>query len=406
MKKSARMNIAVFHNLPSGGAKRALYNYVKYLSDLNHTVDVFVPSTANEDYLPLKDVATNFRSYPVSKDIKSLILSLIKYRLPINELYNLEKTQKLIAEDINKGEYDIVFCEQDQYTMTPFILKYITKPVVYYCQQPLRHSEAILRKISSEKWSFDKKSLMRFITRYIDHRFTDMDIKNANYTKYTLSNSYFAHESILKIYGVNSYVSYLGIDTELFKPLDVTKEDFVLSVGSYISMKGHDFIIKSLALIDPEIRPKFILVANNGNLPWKNYLEQLARDMGVELEISTLIDDEILLKLYNQAKLVVYSPYLEPFGFVPLESMACGTPVVAVKEGGIRETVLHNETGLLTERDELLFAEAIKELLIDDSRTLKMSKKSVEIVRNFWTLENSGKRLEWHFNRIIGDKTN
>ena len=43
------MKIAVFHNLPSGGAKRALYGYVEYLMKMNHQVDVFVPSTANEE---------------------------------------------------------------------------------------------------------------------------------------------------------------------------------------------------------------------------------------------------------------------------------------------------------------------------------------------------------------------
>ena len=58
------MNIAVFHNLPSGGAKRALYGNVKFLIK-NNDVDVFIPSTANEDYLPLKDVVNNLKTFPV-----------------------------------------------------------------------------------------------------------------------------------------------------------------------------------------------------------------------------------------------------------------------------------------------------------------------------------------------------
>ena len=47
------MKIAVFHNLPSW-SKRALHNYVDYLSRHDHTVDVFVPSTANEEFYPLR----------------------------------------------------------------------------------------------------------------------------------------------------------------------------------------------------------------------------------------------------------------------------------------------------------------------------------------------------------------
>ena len=51
------------------------------------------------------------------------------------------------------------------------------------------------------------------------------------------------------------------------------------------------------------------------------------------------------------ARATVYAPIMEPFGFVPLESMACGTPVVGVCEGGVRETIRHEETGLLVDRD-------------------------------------------------------
>jgi glycosyltransferase involved in cell wall biosynthesis len=43
--------------------------------------------------------------------------------------------------------------------------------------------------------------------------------------------------------------------------------------------------------------------------------------------------------------------------------MACGTPVVAVKEGGVRESVMHDKTGILTQRDENMFAQAVMDLL-------------------------------------------
>ena len=49
------MKIAVFHNLPSGGAKRTLYGFCKFLRDHGNNIDAFLPSTANELFLPLKE---------------------------------------------------------------------------------------------------------------------------------------------------------------------------------------------------------------------------------------------------------------------------------------------------------------------------------------------------------------
>ena len=104
----------------------------------------------------------------------------MQYRLPVGELSNLEKAQKLIANEINGGDYDVVFCEQDQYSMTPFIIQYIEKPVVYYCQQPLRHEEAILKKIDKNK-SGIKDYLKGWVYRYIDNRLVAIDKRLVEY---------------------------------------------------------------------------------------------------------------------------------------------------------------------------------------------------------------------------------
>ncbi len=397
------MKIAVFHNLPSGGAKRALHGYVNYLSQQNHTVDVFVPSTANEEFLPLKDVSNSLKVFPVNKTVKGSIYSTFRYVSPLIKtisLRDLELTQKRMAETINSNDYDVVFSEQDQYTMTPFFLKYITQPTVYYCPQPPRN-EAILEKIEGKR---EHNPVKRFIFNIADNKDLKIDEKNISYARNILTNSYFTRESMLRVYGLNSYVSYLGIDTNLFKPIEVPEENFVLSVGSCRPSKGYDFIIRSLALIEPELRPKMVIVSNYSLPDWKNYLQQLAYKLNVDLEILDLIDDEKLVLLYNQAKLVLYAPYMEPFGLVPLEAMGCGTPVVGVKEGGIRETVIHKKTGLHTERDEHLFAEATAQLLSKDLERYKMSKNSIKSIADYWTLEHAGERLLWHLNRVIDVK--
>ena len=90
----------------------------------------------------------------------------------------------------------------------------------------------------------------------------------------------------------------------------------------------------------------------------------------------------------------VYAPYMEPFGLVPLESMACGTPVVAVKEGGVKESVLHEETGLLVERNPEIFSEAILRLLQDPELTKTLGENGRQYVAQHWTWEQSTQKLE------------
>lgn len=394
------MKIAIFHNLPSGGAKRALYNNVDFLAR-EHEIDVFVPSTANEDYLSLKEIVNNLNTFEVKNTFIGFLFSSIKYFPDRVALTDLEKTQKKIAEVVNKEDYDVVFCEQDRYTMAPFFLKYLKKPHVYYCQQSIIFRELINRNLFKKAGLGTKNDLRSFRLKLYGSRMINMDKKVANYSRYTVVNSYFSHESILRTYGQNSFVSYLGVDTELFKPLNISKENFVLSVGHCLPEKGFEFIIKSLSKIDSQIRPELVIVSDQGNIQWQSYLKNLASELNVQLRILNLITDDELVLLYNQAKMVVYAPYLEPFGLVPLEAMSCGTPVVGVKEGGVRESIKHDHTGMLTERDEESFSKEITNLLLDPNKTEKLAKNSIKVVNDFWTLKNSGKRLLNHLNRAI-----
>ena len=395
------MKIAVFHNLPSGGAKRALYGSVRHLVNSGHSVDVFVPSTAEEAFLSLKNIGANVTVSPVKRTLFGSLYSFARYIPPMEiSLRDLERTQKDIAQTINNGEYDIVLSEQDRFTMSPFFLKFVKKPTVYFCQQPSRFHEQVLLNVKKAAGYKDNLNpLRRWIRRQFAKRLPRIDRENASYAKYVLVNSYFSRESVLRSYGLNSYVSFLGVDTEVFKPSDAPREGYVLSVGECAPKKGFDFIIRSLALVPLGTRPKLVLVCNSVDLVWKEHLERLATKLGVSVEIKTLVDDEEIVALYNRATLVLYAPYLEPFGLVPIEAMACGTPVVAVREGGVRESVVHNETGILTERDERMFSEAVSNLLADAKRRKAMGKKAIEVVRGFWTLDHAGQRLLGHLER-------
>ena len=133
-------------------------------------------------------------------------------------------------------------------------------------------------------------------------------------------------------------------------------------------------------------------------------MTDLAREMGVVLEIKIMVSENELIDLYNRAKIFAYAPYLEPFGLAPLEAMACGTPVVAVKEGGVRETVIDNVTGFLVDRDEEEFSKAIETLLMDNGLWTTMSAKGIADIEERWTMEAAGDRLLSYLNRAVEKK--
>ena len=395
------MKIAVFHNLPSGGAKRALRNHVRRLTKLGHLVDVYVPSTADEEFLSLRNDAHSLRVFPAKTTILGGAWSTIRYVPLVGvSLFDLERTEREIAETIDRGDYDVVFSEQDRFTSSPFFLKYVRKPLVYYCQQPSRIQEASIECVYRDTGYKNIQSVWQSMWAWaFSKRLFELDRLNASFANYILANSYFSRESIMRAYGLNSSVSYLGVDTTLFRPMGLSRENLVLTVGSCTPAKGFDFIVKSISRINPSTRPKLIVVSNSVDLKWRSCIEELARRLTVDVEIRSMIEDEELVQLYNTAKLVLYAPYLEPFGLVPLEAMACGTPVVAVKEGGVRESIVHDRSGILVDRNEEMFAKATETLLRDSLGREAIARGASRTIVASWTLEAAGDRLYGHLLR-------
>ena len=126
--------------------------------------------------------------------------------------------------------------------------------------------------------------------------------------------------------------------------------------------KNVGLVIEALARV-PSLRPKLVWIGNSLTPEYLAKLKLTAQAGQVDFECRLLIDDDALIDLLNRAQLMVYAPKLEPFGFGPLEANACGLPVIAVAEGGVRETVIDGINGLLVEPDPQSMAEAIEHLM-------------------------------------------
>ncbi len=405
------MKVAVFHNLPSGGAKRALFWVSRELSR-DHHITAFVPDTADEAFCPLEDVVSEVRRFSTIDSAylsarvaaKYLVSPLIYLSPRLRRLGGVERTQAEIARMISAGGYDVVLSEQDRYVYSPFLLRHLTVPTVYYCQQPYRGGrEEVVDRVVASSWRRRRWGSIRLAwIRLANAAVGRIDAANARMSRYTVTNSYFTREFILRTYGTEARVSYLGVDTELFRPLGLARGDYVVGVGSMGVGKGYDLAVRAIGRMPSSCRPRFIIVANTVKESERSRISSDALRLGVKLQIELLASDKDLRMLYSRALALLYTPHLEPFGLAPLEAMACGTPVVAVREGGVRETVIDRETGFLTERSEEALSAALELVVSDSTKREELGQTGTALVHSRWTARHAADRLVSHLQRSMG----
>lgn len=164
-----------------------------------------------------------------------------------------------------------------------------------------------------------------------------------------------------------------GVDLYRFRPLPPSQmraelglqgEPLLLSVGYLIERKGHHLAIEALAqLVQKRPHARLVII---GDGPDKAALAALAERLGVadKVRLTGSLPNTELLKWYSAADVLMLCSSREGWANVLLESMACGTPVVATNIWGTPEVVAKPEAGLLvTERTGPAFAAGIEAVL-------------------------------------------
>lgn len=395
------MKIGIFHNLLSGGAKRTLYEFCQRLNS-NHELWAYSLTSSNQDFADLKPLVTKNIVYDF-KPGKLLRSPFGRFNqlVRLNDLKRLEDLYHVVAADMARQNFDLYFVNPSQFENSPALLRFLHgQPTVYFCQEPLRvvyeptptrpynQLDSNLRKIADRI-----DPLPRIFKRALQKNDREA-VRNA---RLVLVNSKYVQKAVQDIYQTDAHVNYPGVDAHFFRPLSLPKQNAVVSVGSLTPLKGFDFLVRSIGKISPEIRPPLWIASNFTNPPEQKYLVQLAQDYQVKLELFGGISDQRLVELYNQATVTVYAAVREPFGLVPIESMACGTPVVAVRDGGVQETVQDHITGRLVERDEDQFAAAIVDLLKNPELAREYGGNGRSLVLQQWTWEAATERLNKNF---------
>ncbi|WP_144006714.1 glycosyltransferase [Pelomonas sp. KK5] len=163
-----------------------------------------------------------------------------------------------------------------------------------------------------------------------------------------------------------------GVDLQRFRPLDrdqarrelgLAGAPLLLSVGNLVELKGHVFLIEALARLLPSHGQAQLVIVGEG--PERGRLLARARELGVadRVMLAGSRPNTELFKWYSAADVSLLASSREGWANVLLESMACGTPVVATAVGGSPEIVSDAAGLLVQERSGEAFAAAIAQLL-------------------------------------------
>ena len=202
-------------------------------------------------------------------------------------------------------------------------------------------------------------------------------------------------EDIQKAYPIpasNVTVIHNGVDPEKYYPRDgqeslakfSIRSPFVFFVGRLSRQKGIFDLIEAMKRVPPGTM--LVLATGKPDTPEiEDDLRRAVRAADNVVWIREMLEDHDLVNLYNEAAVFACPSVYEPFGIINLEAMACETPVVATRVGGIKEVVVNEETGLLVPPGEpAKLGRAITRILEDPQTGAKMGKAGRRhVLRNF-----------------------
>ena len=398
------MKIAVWHNLHSGGGSRALQYHIHGLVERGHQVEIWA---ADPD-------ASGFMHLPLSVKLHKIALVYDEHQSSLKERFAsvffekdsnmkaMEKHCEKCALEINQGGFDVLFANSCFYYGVPFISRFVNIPKLLYLGEPNRYLyEAMPEQVWEAPEEISNKWRSKFWVYFFSNTwrtnkfrvYVREERKNFQAFDKVLVNSYFSMESCKRAYGLLSEVCYLGVDNVLFKQIKpVESKPYVVGLGGFYGHKNPELAIRSVGEVK-ENRPKLLWIGNMVDEKYWLEMVELARLLKVTLEVKKMVTDQQLVELLSGAICMIYSSNLEPFGFAPLEANACGTPVIAVAEGGVRETIIHGKNGFLVNQNPKEIAQYISQLSENQELRLNISNFAIKNVKENWSLASCSERI-------------
>jgi len=333
--------IAIVHDwlVSYAGAERVLEQMLICFpqADLFAVVDFLDDDVRAKHFQNKRAITTFIQKLPFAKK---------KYRsyLPL---------MPLAIEQLDLSKYDVII--SNSHAVAKGVITGPDQLHISHVCSPIRYAWDLQHQYLAEANLVS--GVRSWLARYILHKVRLWDLRTANGVDEFLAISYFIAKRIWKIYRRSATVVYPPVDTDYFVPSDLgNKEDFYLTVSRMVPYKKIDLIVKAFTQMP---RRKLVVIGDGPQL----------------VQIKKALTDNVILLGYQptavirdymqKAKAFVFAAE-EDFGIAPLESQACGAPVIAYGKGGCLETVVGIDgvapTGIFfAEQNEVSLIEAIEQ---------------------------------------------
>ena len=309
------MKVAVIYEWLSviSGAERVL----EQILECYPQADIF----CTVDFLPKED-----RGFLKGRVIQTSFIQTLPFAR--KHFRNYLPIMPLAVEQHDLSAYDLVI--SNHHAVAKGVITGPDQLHVSYINSPIRYAWDLQHQYL--KQSGLEKGPKSWAARIMLHYMRLWDTRTANGVDAYIANSKFIARRIKKVYRRPSTVIHPPVDVDRFVPVE-TKDSYYLAASRMVPYKRMDLIATAFSMM-PERR---LIMAGSG--PETPRIKALLRNLNAKN--ITLVEHQPqneLISLLQKARAFIFSAE-EDFGILPVEAMACGTPVIAYGKGGALDTI-------------------------------------------------------------------
>lgn len=315
------MKVAIVHDwlVNYGGAERVVETFLEIYPNADIYTLVYDENKMGNIFKKEKIKTTFIQKIPKATELYTKMLPLMPYAF----------------EELDLRGYDVVISSSSCCAKGV-----ITSPGTYhvaYIHSPMRYAWDLYHDYKNKSGK-----LTKFFMSVFMKKLRIWDVTSSQRIDKIISNSNYIKRRIKKYWNLDATTIYPPVDLDRLEPNWENPEEFYVVFSRFVTYKRIDLAINACK----KMNRKLVVIGDGED---REYLKSLGGDRTV---FTGRLSDEEVKNYLQRARAMIFSAE-EDFGIVPLESQACGRPVIAFGKGGALETIIDGETGVFFEKQEV-----------------------------------------------------